>query len=573
MSLLSSIQMGANSLQAQQLGLQVVGQNIANANTPGYSVETLGLTPGPTSRDGSVLLGSGVEIEGVQQQVDQFLNAQVRSGLSTQTGTGVSSQTYQQLEGLFGALNDTNSGTNLDSAMTSFFSSISQVLNNPADPTVRQLAVANGQTLATTFNQLASSATQLQTSLNGQVENDAASVNNLLTQIGSLNSQIVQLQGGAGGAGAAGNQAVGLTDQRNQALSSLANLINISTQQQPDGSVTVYNSGQYLVDEGEVRPVAVVNSVNNGVQVANISLQGSNVPLSITSGEVGGLINSRDQILGGFLGQLNSLAGTFASEFNQIYSTGQGLTGYTSITGATSVADPSAPLDAAGLPVTPVNGGFQVQVYNTTTGLTQTSQIEINENGLSNDTTLNSLAAQLNGISGLSASVNSGGQLQIGTTSPDVQVAFAGDTSGTLAALGVNTFFTGADAASLSVNSTVANDPSTFAASAGGIGVDTQVAQQLAGFASLPLVSAGGATISDVYNSLAANVTQGSSVAQSNASAAATYETSLQSQQQSISGVSLDTQTVDMLQYQEAYEASAKYISEIDSLLQTLTQL
>jgi flagellar hook-associated protein 1 FlgK len=573
MSLLSSIQMGANSLQAQQLGLQVVGQNIANANTPGYSVETLGLQPGPTARDGSVLLGSGVEVLGVQQQVDQFLNAQVRSGLSTQTGTGVSSQTYQQLESLFGELNDTNNGTNLDSAMTSFFSSISQVLNDPADPTVRQLAVANGQTLATTFNQLSSSATQLRTSLNGQVENDAASVNNLLAQIGTLNTQIVQLQGGSGGAGGSGNQAVGLTDQRNEALTNLSQLINITTQQQSDGTISVYNSGQYLVDEGDVRPVAVVNSTNDGLEVANLSLQGSNVPLSITSGEVGGLINSRDQILGGFLDQLNSLAGTFASEFNQIYSTGQGLNGYTSVTGTTSVANPAAPLDAAGLPVTPVNGTFQVQVLNTTTGLTQTSQIEINENGLSNDTTLNSLADQLNGISGLSASVNSSGQLQVSTTSPDVQVAFAGDTSGALAALGINTFFSGNDAASLSVNSIVANDPSTFAASAGGIGVDTQVAQQLAGFASQPLASAGGATISDVYNSLAANVTQGSSVAQSASSAASTYEDSLQSQQQSISGVSLDTQTVEMLQYQQAYEASAKYISEIDSLLQTLTQL
>jgi len=573
MSLLSSIQMGANSLQAQQLGLQVVGQNIANANTPGYSVETLGLQPGATARDGSLLLGSGVEVEGVEQKVDQFLNSQVRSALSSQSGTGVSSQTYQQLESLFGALNNTNNGTNLDSAMTSFFSNISQVLNSPTDPTVRQLAVSSGQTLATTFNQLASGATQLRSSLNGQVENDATSVNNLLTQIGSLNLQIVQLQGGNGGAGAAGNQAVGLTDQRNEALTNLAQLINITTQQQSDGTVSVYNSGQFLVDEGNVRQVSVVNSNNDGLQVANLALQGSNVPLSITSGEVGGLINSRDQILGGFLDQLNSLAGTFASEFNQIYSTGQGLNGYTSVTGTTSVANPAAPLDAAGLPVSPVNGTFQVQVYNTTTGLAQTSQIEIKENGLNNDTTLNSLAGQLNGISGLSAGVNSSGQLQVSTTSSDVQVAFAGDTSGALAALGVNTFFSGGDAASLSVNSTVASDPNTFAASAGGIGVDTQVAQQLAGFASLPLASAGGATISDVYNSLAANVTQGSSVAQSAASAASTYESSLQSQQQSISGVSLDTQTVEMLQYQQAYEASAKYISEIDSLLQTLTQL
>jgi flagellar hook-associated protein 1 FlgK len=570
MSLLSSIQMGANALQAQQLGLQVVGQNIANSNTPGYSVETLGVTPGPTEQDGRLLLGSGVEIEGVQAQVDQFLNAQVRSGLSTQTGTGISSQTYQQLESLFGALNNTSGGTNLDSAMTTFFSSIAQILNNPADPTNQQLAVTDGQTLATTFNQLSSSATQIRSSLNDQVQSDATSVNNLLNQIGSLNSQIVQLQGASG---STYNQAVGLSDQRNEALSNLAQLMNITTQQQSDGTVTVYSSGQYLVDEGEVRPVAVTNTNVDGLLVSNLSLQGSNVPLSISSGEIGGLINSRDQILGGFVEQLNSLAGTFASEFNQLYSTGQGTSGYTSVTGATSVADPSAPLDAAGLPGTPVNGAFQVQVFNATTGLTQTSQIEINENGLSNDTTLNSLAAQLNGISGLSASVNSSGQLQISTTAPDTQVAFAGDTSGTLAALGINTFFTGTDAATLSVNSTVVNDPTTFATSAGGIGVDTQVAQQLAGFADQPLASAGGATISDAYNTLAANITQGSSVAQSNASAAATYETSLQSQQQSISGVSLDTQTVDMLQYQTAYEATAKYISEIDTLLQTLTQL
>ena len=337
--------------------------------------------------------------------------------------------------------------------------------------------------------------------------------------------------------------------------------------------MSVYNSGQYLVDEGNVRQLATVNSDNDGQQVANLSLKGSNIPLSITSGEVGGLINSRDQILGGFLDQLNSLAGTFASEFNQIYSTGQGLNGYASLTGTTSVANPAAPLDAAGLPVTPTNGTFQVQILNTTTGLTQTTQIDVLENGMDNDTTLNSLAGQLNGISGLSASVNSSGQLQISTTSPDVQVAFSGDTSGALTALGVNTFFSGNDAAGLSINSAVASDPTTFAASAGGIGVDTQVAQQLAGFASLPLASAGGSTISDVYNSLAANVTQGSSVAQAASSAAATYESSLQSQQQSISGVSLDTQTVDMLQYQQAYEASAKYISEIDSLLQTLLQL
>ena len=314
---------------------------------------------------------------------------------------------------------------------------------------------------------------------------------------------------------------------------------------------------------------------NDGQLVANLTLQGSNVPLSITSGEVGGLINSRDQILGGFVDQLNSLAGTFANEFNQIYSTGQGSNGYTSLTGTTRSPIQLRRSMRPACRSRRSTALFKCWSKTPRTGLTQTSQIEIIENGLSNDTTLNSLAAQLNGISGLSASVNSSGQLQISTTSPNLQVAFAGDTSGAVSALGLNTFFSGNTMPpALSVNSAVASDPTTFATSAGGIGVDTQVAQQLADFASLPLASAGGSTISDVYNSLAANVTQGSSVGAEHAiRAAATYEKSLQSQQQSISGVSLDTQTVQMLQYQEAYEATAKYISEIDSLLQTLTQL
>ena len=338
--------------------------------------------------------------------------------------------------------------------------------------------------------------------------------------------------------------------------------------------MSVYSGGEFLVDEGQVRLVKADISSNRGMEVANLHLADTDAPLSVTSGTMGGLINSRDQILGGFLDQLNGLAGTMASEFNKVYSSGQGLQGFTQVTGATPVPNPFAPLDAAGLPVSPVNGGFQVQVYDKTTGLTQTTDVEVNETGLGTDTTLSSLAGQLeSSINGLSASVTPDGRLSIRTTSANQQVAFSNDTSGTLAALGINTFFTGGDATSLSVNSAVVSNPSTFAASAGGIGVDTQVAQQLAGFGNQPLPSVGGATITDQYNQLAANVTDGASQAQSVSSAAATFEQSLSGQQASISGVSLDDETVNMLQYQRSYQASAKYISTINDLLTTLVQL
>ncbi len=570
MSLLSSIQLAGNSLQAQQIGLQVVGQNISNANTPGYIREQVELTPATTEREGNLLLGAGVQVQGVEQVTDQFLDNRVRSASSDQSGSSTTAQTYQQLESLFGALNNaSNGGTNLDSAMTSFFSSISQVLNSPQDSSVRQLAVSSGQALAGDFNDLANRTNQLRSDLNNQVIGDAGSINNLLTQIRSLNLQITQTQGGTNSSG----QAVGLLDQRDQALNSLSQLMNITTQQQTDGTVTVYSGGQYLVDEGQLREVKVDQTEDRGTFVANLHLADTDAPLSITSGEVGGLINSRDQVLGGFLDQLNSLAGTLSGEFNKLYSSGQGLNGYSQVTSTNSPSSAFVPLDAAGLAVTPTNGSFQVQVYDQSTGLTQTTNIAVHETGLGDDTTLSSLAGQLNGVAGLSASITPTGQLTISTTSPDQQVAFSNDTSGALAALGINTFFSGSDAASLSVTNAVVQDPSTFAASAGGVGVDTQVAQQLAGFADQPLDSLGGSTITDQYNQVAANVTEGSNQAQASSAAATTFQQSLLGQQQAISGVSLDDETVNMLQYQRSYQASAKYISTLNDLLNTLVQL
>jgi flagellar hook-associated protein 1 FlgK len=565
MSLFSSIQVAGSALQATQIGLQVAGQNIANASTPGYIREEAVLTPGPTQQVGGLLEGTGVEVQGITQDINNFLEQQLRGANSDQANAAINNQTYTQLQGVLGALNSTN----LDTSISGFFSSISNVLNQPEDPTVRNQAVLNGQALAGNFNSLDLQVNQLRSNLNTQVINDAGSINSYLTQIGQLNTQIATLTGG----GQSASAAVGLTDERNTALSSLSQLMNVNVQEQQDGTMSVYSGGQYLVDEGSVRQVQVDKSTNRGQQVASLALAGSDTPLSITSGEVAGLINSRDQILGGFTDQLNSLAGTLSTEFNKIYSTGQGLNGYTQVTSATPVDDANAPLDAAGLAVTPVTGDFQVQVYNTQTGLSQSTDVHVVQNGLGGDTTLNSLATQLNSITGLSAAVNAQGQLTIKTTASNNQVAFSGDTSGALAALGINTFFTGSDAGGLSVNSAVVQDPSTFAASAGGVGVDTQVAQQLANFGNLPLASQGGSTLTDLQNQLVANVTQGASVAQSASDGATTFQQSLQNQETSVSGVSLDEETVSMLQYQHDYEASARFISTISSLLDQLVQL
>jgi flagellar hook-associated protein 1 FlgK len=179
----------------------------------------------------------------------------------------------------------------------------------------------------------------------------------------------------------------------------------------------------------------------------------------------------------------------------------------------------------------------------------------------------------LNGISGITATITPERRLVIQSNSPDQEIAFGNDTSGTLAALGINTFFTGTDALSIGVNSAVSQDPSTFAASRGGVGADTDVGVDLANFIDQPLDSQGGTSLSQLYGRLASDVAQGSTVAKSVADGTSVFQQSLNGQNLAISGVNVDEETVKMIEFQRAFQASAKYIATLNDLLDTLVQL
>ncbi len=140
MSLISSIQLAGNSLQAVQVGLQVTGQNIANADTPGYIRETVNYVPAPGQKVGNLVQGLGVQVAGISQQVNKFVEQELRNANSGAAGTAVQQQTYQQLEGLMNELG--NTGINTD--LTNFFSSINNVLNSPGDVSTLNLAVLAG---------------------------------------------------------------------------------------------------------------------------------------------------------------------------------------------------------------------------------------------------------------------------------------------------------------------------------------------------------------------------------------------------------------------------------------------
>jgi len=251
------------------------------------------------------------------------------------------------------------------------------------------------------------------------------------------------------------------------------------------------------------------------------------------------------------------------------------LNGYSTLTSANAVDDASKALNDAGLPFVPNNGSFQVLVHNKKTDTTTTTTIQVDLNGLGHETTLNDLNDALNNVSGIQSQILSDGKLEIDSTSADNEISFANDTSGTLAALGLNVFFTGTSASDIGVSAAVADDPGKFAASQGGMGAnaDTDNAKVMADFMDQSIDSHNGENIGVIYSGIVANVAQGSAVAQTNATVASTFENSLRSQQTAISGVNLDEEAVNMITYQRAYQASAKYIATISDLLNILVQL
>jgi flagellar hook-associated protein 1 FlgK len=566
MSLFSAMHLGNNSLRAQTVGMQVTGQNIANANTPGYIREEVVFTPAPTQRLGNLLLGLGVEVTAVVQKIDLFLEERLRGATSDRASSAVKQEAYHQLEAIQGELTENDLSTSLNK----FFNSIHDVLNQPESIAVRNLAALQGQALSNDIRRLHDQASDIHADLDRQVGSLVPDINRLVKDIARLNTRIMEMEGG----GAIPSDAVGLRDQRYQKLTELSELISIRAEEQRDGSVTVFAGGDFLVFHGEYRTVeGHTEPVGSGGVRTTVQLVTTNSRLELTGGKVDGLTKARDEIIGDFIDRLNDFTGTFIHEFNKIYTSGQGLHGYGELTGEFAVDDTDAALDDAELPFQPVNGSLQVLVYNRQTELTETTDVTIDLNGLDDDTSLEELAATLDAIDGLTASVTTEGRLSLASETPDNQFAFGNDTSGVLAALGLGTFFTGKNASDIGVAEAVADDPATFAASQDGFGASTENAVLLGQFKDLPLETAGGETLVNLYDRLTSETTEAAAVARSVADGFRVFEETLNGQKLGISGVNLDEEAVNMIVFQRAFQASAKYIATVSELLEVLVDL
>lgn len=565
MSLFGSIQMAGNTLQAMEIGLHVVGNNISNANTPGYVRERVLYAPAPVQKIGNLTLGLGVEIAGIVQNIDSFVEDRLRGVAGDRASADIQQKVYKDLESIIGELSDTDVST----ALTNFFSSIDEVANQPEEMAVRNLAVQAGKSLATTINTLSRRVNTAYEEFGIEVNNLTTEINSLTEQIRKLNIQIVSLEGG----NPTGSQAGALRSQRGVALKRLAEIADVKATESAVGSVNVNIGGEILVFEGMRREVKTEYGTNNGRPTAAIEFADNGSPLHVAGGELHGIYQARDRVVGGFLDKLDEFAGALAFEFNKVYSQGQGATGFKSITSQVAVNDPNLTLDAAGLPFTPNHGMFNVLVYNATTKTTQTHTIKVDLDGLNGDSTLASLVSQLDAIAGVAAQVTSDNHLKINTESAETQISFADDTSGFLAAVGINTFFTGSKAKDLAVNDVVAADGSKFAASSKGVGVNVENALRLIALHDAGLASLNGNTITGLYDQLINETAEGATVAGSLADGFSVFEQTLEAKAQAVSGVNLDEEAIDMIMLQRTYQASARFISTLSDLMDVLVSL
>ena len=565
MTLLSTIQLSKNALHAAQLGLQVTSNNIANANTPGYLRQRLIQSPSLPQRYGQLVLGLGVEIDAVVQVADRFLMERLRAADSDLSFGEAQEGAYAQLEALIGELSDND----LSTSLTSFFGSIHEILNQPESTSVRNLAVLQGRALTDDIRRLFAGIQQVREDINTQVVSAADEINSLLETIADLNVKIVAAEGGD----VSDSDAVGLRDRRATALADLAKLIDIRTAEQPAGDVSVHLGGEFVVFGGTWRNVTVANTSDRGQNVAEIRLAETDAPINSTSGKVAGLYAARDEVLGGALDDLNALTEALIFEFNRIYAGGQGLEGHTSLTGEFGVSDTALALNQAGLAFTPENGSFDVQVRNKQTGLIETTAIQVDLNGLGADMSLDDLAAALDAIDGISATIDGDRKLVIASDAPDVEFSFAGDTSGVLAALGINTFFTGTDASNIRVSSYVQANPARFSSSLTGVGEDTEIAGRLANLLTAPLNGHAGESLATLYDQMTSDIAQGAADTRSATEGYRVFQRTLEAQHLSISGVNLDEEAVRMITYQRAFQASARVIQAITEMLDILVNL
>ena len=531
---------------------------------PGYIREQLNLSPAGSYAKGSVILGTGVSADGVRQQIDKFLETRVNTALGDQAATQSKSNIYTQLEGAIAELGDSD----LSTSISNFQAALQNVANEPDNVPLRQQLISQAGQLASDVQGLYGRVTDLRQQQNSSVGDLVDRANQLIDQIDKLNPQIVKTEV----SGLLQSDAGSLRSQRYAALQELSQIAPITYRERADGGVDILTANSYLLLDGSKQHLETYTVADRDSSVDLVRTSGTKTNLPSGGGQINGVIAGRDSVLGGFTDDLNAIANAIIGQVNAIHSSGEGLVGRQTVTAERGVGDPAATLDAAGLPFAVKHGGFDVTLVNSQTGERTTTRVAVDLDGLGgDDATLNSLAASLNGVGNLTATTDASGKLTL-AAADGYTIAFGNDSSGALAALGINTLFTGSNAANIAVQADVQKDQRLLATGRGGTGDNSNIAALTQAFDSAG-GTLGGQSVRQFYEATVSAVGQQSAAESAVAEGSSAYLDSLMSQREQYSGVSLDEEAIKLMEFQHAFQASARIVTTVDELYNVLLNM
>ena len=339
----SAFNLIAGALEADQSALNLVANNVANANTTGYTRQVPNWSENPPVMINGANYGTGVTQSGPISVRDRVLEARLQQQQQAVSASSTRLAALDAIQSLFppDAGSQASAAGDIGSDITSFFDSFSALEANPTDSSLRERVLSSARALAGDLSNAAASLTAQRSSLDQQALSTVPQVNSLTTAIAQLN---VQIQGDS-----PNSDAGILEDQRQQYLSQLSRLIGINQITTENNGISITTtSGEMLVSEGTSYPLA--GGVVDGRAQLFLGTKDITSSLRDGGGELGGYLTARDQDIVQVLNALDQLAYSVATQVNAVNNGGSDLSGATgTAANALSIFDQPADIPGSAL--------------------------------------------------------------------------------------------------------------------------------------------------------------------------------------------------------------------------------
>jgi flagellar hook-associated protein 1 FlgK len=551
------LNVAGNALLTHRKAINVTGNNIANVNTPGYSRQKLILENSASAPSSVGPMGSGVEAVSVERVYDRFLGVQINSQNESLGRWEARKEGLELVEVIF----NESGAFGLSQSLSQFWGAWQNLTNDPSGYNERVVLLSDSEAVAATLNRIYADLENARQGFDSSIEEAVAEINRQSQQIVELNNKIAEVE-------VSGHTANEYRDQRDLALKELAELIDINTFEDATGKVTVLTgTGQPLVEGNTSRNLTTQLNGFGYKDIAWVSPDGTpvNITGNISNGNLKGWLEARDVDVRGYMRQLDILAEGLMERVNTLHRAGYGLDGSNGNDFFTGISTASGNMDflltitaeaggSGNVRITVVGDGPAIPSV-TTDSVTGDIRIAIDD-GV---TTAGDIALALEAHSGIDTVV---------ATAPtavwDLSVG-----SNTTALGG------GSSASVLQVNLAVTNDLDLIAASSTSAGIPGNNSQaiEIANLQHTLTMNGNSSTFDDHYNSLVSRVGGNLRSADAYFNHQADMVVQLENRRESISGVSLDEEMINLVRFQTAYDAAAKLIATADEMLQTILNL